>query len=183
MWKYTDTNNDGVADKKELFTTNFGRAGNVEHQQAGLFWAMDNWLYSTVNAFRAALDAERRRSGNRPAPNGAQWGATQDNYGKVWFQGGASGMPGTSSSRSTTATSTCPDQSEPDLNIMWGAPILIARHAGRPAVGSACPTARSTARRPPPATTSSAATACRRTSSATTSTAKRSAGSSAACGR
>src|SRR4029079_12040654 len=30
VWKFTDSNNDGVADKKELFTTNFGRSGNVE---------------------------------------------------------------------------------------------------------------------------------------------------------
>ncbi len=52
VWKYTDTNNDGVADKKELFTTGFGRAGNMESQPPSLFWAMDNWLYSTVNAFR-----------------------------------------------------------------------------------------------------------------------------------
>ena len=26
VWKYTDTNGDGVADKKELFTSGFGRA-------------------------------------------------------------------------------------------------------------------------------------------------------------
>ena len=49
IYKYTDTNNDGRADKKEFFTDNFGRAGNVEHQQAFLYWGMDNWLYSTVN--------------------------------------------------------------------------------------------------------------------------------------
>ena len=53
VWKYTDTDNDGVAEKKELFATGFGRLANVEHQQSGLFWAMDNWMYSTVNAFRA----------------------------------------------------------------------------------------------------------------------------------
>jgi hypothetical protein len=29
VYKYTDTNNDGKADKKEFFTDNFGRAGNV----------------------------------------------------------------------------------------------------------------------------------------------------------
>ena len=63
VWKYTDTNGDGVADKKELFTTSFGRAGNMESQQASLFWAMDNWLYSTVNAFRL-----------RWTPNGAPEG-------------------------------------------------------------------------------------------------------------
>ena len=52
VWKYTDTNGDSIADKKELFTTSFGRAGNVEHQQSSLFWGLDNWLYSTYNAFR-----------------------------------------------------------------------------------------------------------------------------------
>lgn len=86
VWKFTDTNSDGVADKKELFATGFGRSGNVEHQQAFLFWAMDNWLYSTVNAFRA----RRTPAGVIKEPtgsNGAQWGVTQDNDGKVWFQG------------------------------------------------------------------------------------------------
>jgi hypothetical protein len=52
VYKYTDTNQDGKADKKEFFTDNFGRPGNVEHQQAFLYWGMDNWLYSTVNPFR-----------------------------------------------------------------------------------------------------------------------------------
>ena len=52
VWKYTDTNADGVADRKELFTTNFGRASTMESQPSSLYWAMDNWMYSTVNAFR-----------------------------------------------------------------------------------------------------------------------------------
>ena len=52
VWKYTDTNGDGVADKRELFATDFGRGGNVEHQESHLTWAMDNWLYSTYNAVR-----------------------------------------------------------------------------------------------------------------------------------
>src|SRR5688500_9998708 len=52
VWKYTHTTADGVADQRELFTNNFARAVNMEPQQASLFWAMDNWLYSTVNAFR-----------------------------------------------------------------------------------------------------------------------------------
>jgi mono/diheme cytochrome c family protein len=124
VWRYTDTNNDGVADKKELFTTNFGRAGNLEHQQAGLFWAMDNWLYSTVNAFRVRWTPNgvvREPTG----PNGAQWGATQDNYGKVWFQGGASGMPGYFQFPVHYGNFPVSEQVEPNLNIIWGAPILI----------------------------------------------------------
>lgn len=92
IYKYTDTDNDGVADKKELFTTNFGRSGNVEHQQAFLYWGMDNWMYSSVNAFRIKWTPNgilREPTGQ----NHAQWGVTQDDDGKIWFQGGASGVP------------------------------------------------------------------------------------------
>jgi glucose/arabinose dehydrogenase len=126
VWKHTDTNGDGVADKKELFTTNFGRGGNLESQQAALFWAMDNWLYSTVNAFRIRWTPTgilREPTG----PNGAQWSATQDDDGKVWFQHGASGMPGYFQFPVHYGNFAPPasEQFEPDLNITWGAPILI----------------------------------------------------------
>ena len=124
VWKYTDTNGDGVADKKELFTTSFGRAGNMESQQASLFWAMDNWLYSTVNAFRLRWTPNgllREPTG----PNSAQWGVTQDDDGKVWFQGGAIGMPGYFQFPVHYGNFAPPDQFEPDLDIVWGAPIGI----------------------------------------------------------
>ena len=124
VWKYTDTNDDGQADKRELFATNFGRAGNMESQQSSLFWAMDNWLYSTVNAFRLRWTPAgllREPTG----PNSAQWGVTQDNEGKVWFQSGASGVPGYFQFPIHYGNFATPDQLEPDLNIVWGAPILI----------------------------------------------------------
>src|SRR5690606_23356508 len=88
VYRFTDTDGDGVADERELFTTNFGRSGNVEHQQAFLYWGMDNWMYSTYNAFRIRWTPGgviREPTG----PNGSQWGVTQDNGGKIWFQGGA----------------------------------------------------------------------------------------------
>ena len=93
VWKYTDTNSDGMADKKELFATGMGRLLNVEHQESGLFWALDNWMYSTINPVRLRWTPNgvlREPTGS----NGGQWGVTQDNYGKLWFQAGASGMPG-----------------------------------------------------------------------------------------
>ena len=92
VYKYTDTDGDGKADKKELFTNKYGRSGNVEHQQAFMYYAMDNWLYSTVNAFRVKETPNgviREKTGY----NRAQWGVTHDDDGKLWFQGGASGVP------------------------------------------------------------------------------------------
>src|SRR4029079_18214045 len=93
VWKFTDTDGDLVADKKELFATGLGRMLNVEHQESGFIWALDNWIYSTINSTRVRWPPKgvlREPTG----PNGGQWGVTQDNYGKPWFQSRASGMPG-----------------------------------------------------------------------------------------
>lgn len=92
VYKYTDTNGDGRADKKEIFTDNYGRSGNVEHQQAFMYYNMDNWLYSTYNAFRireTSTGIIREKTGY----NRAQWGITHDDDGKLSFLGGASGLP------------------------------------------------------------------------------------------
>ncbi len=124
VWKYTDTDNDGIADRKELFTTNFGRGGNLESQPSNLFWAMDNWIYSTVNSFRlrwTPTGVVREPTG----PSSSQWGVTQDNHGKVWFQHGASGLPGYFQFPVHYGNFAPPDQFEPGLEIAWGAPILI----------------------------------------------------------
>lgn len=124
VWRYTDTNGDGVADRKDLFTSNFGRAGHIEIQQSSLSWGMDNWLYSTVNSFRIRWTPDgilREPTG----ANGAQWGVTQDNHGKIWFQAGAPGVPGYFQFPIHYGNFPVSDQFEPDLNITWGAPILI----------------------------------------------------------
>ncbi len=124
VWKYIDTNGDGVADRKELFIAGFGRAGNLEHQQASLLWAMDNWMYSTVNAYRIRWTPNGILK-EPTGPNGGQWGVTQDNQGKVYFQGGASGIPAYFQFPIHYGNFSVPDQLEPNLNITWGAPILI----------------------------------------------------------
>jgi mono/diheme cytochrome c family protein/glucose/arabinose dehydrogenase len=124
VWKYTDTNKDGVADKKELFATGFGRGGSMEAQPSNLMWAMDNWLYSTVNSFRLRWTPGgviREATG----PSSSQWGVTQDDNGKVWFQHGASGLPGYFQFPIHYGNFATPDQFEPDLEIVWPAPHLI----------------------------------------------------------
>ncbi len=129
VWKFTDTNSDGVADTKELFTTNFGRAGNVEHQQSHLAWGMDNWMYSTYNAFRVRWTpsgVQREPTGS----NGAQWGVTQDNFGKMYFQGGASGMPGYFQFPVHYGNFDIADRFEPNLTTTWGAPMILADMQG-----------------------------------------------------
>ena len=129
VWQFTDTNRDGIADKKELFATGFGRLTNVELQQSGLTWALDNWMYSTVNQFRVRWTPKgvvREATGK----NGGQWGLTQDNYGKLYFQAGGSGMPAYFQLPVVYGAFANPEEFEPGLTTIWGAPVLVGDFAG-----------------------------------------------------
>ena len=122
IYKYTDTDGDGVAEKKELFFSGAGRQGNLEHQQSGFIWAMDNWIYSTYNAFRirwtpAAMLKEPT------GPNNGQWGLTEDDNGKPWFvdAGGEKG-PVNFQAPIAYGAFTIADQFEPGFEMTWPAP-------------------------------------------------------------
>ena len=129
VYRYTDTDGDGRADRKELFDDRFGRFGNVEHQQAFLYYGMDNWLYSTVNAFRVRETSDgvlREPTGY----NRAQWGITHDDDGKLWFQGGASGLPSYFQFPIHYGNFEVEGQFAKGLEVPWGAPVRIADMQG-----------------------------------------------------
>jgi mono/diheme cytochrome c family protein/glucose/arabinose dehydrogenase len=125
VYKYTDTTGDGKADKKEFFTDNYGRSGNVEHQQAFMYYGMDNWLYSTVNAFRVRETANgviREDTGY----NRAQWGVTHDDDGKIWFLGGASGLPSQFQQPIHYGNFKYENNYAEGFEFPWGAPTKVA---------------------------------------------------------
>jgi mono/diheme cytochrome c family protein/glucose/arabinose dehydrogenase len=129
VWKYTDTNGDGVADKKELFDTGYGRLANIEGQEAFLTWTLDNWMYSTYNAFRARWTPH----GVIKEPTGSnrgEWGVTQDNDGKMWFESGAPGVPVSFQFPIVYGNFAVQDELEPDFRIPWGAPVRVADMQG-----------------------------------------------------
>ena len=177
VWKYTDTNGDGVADKKELFDTGYGRLANIEGQEAFLTWTLDNWMYSTYNAFRARWTPHgviKEPTGN----NGGEWGVTQDNDGKIWFESGAPGVPVELSVPDRLRELRRAGRARAGLPDSLGRAGSRRRHARRPERDAH---ARRIAQRASPgarATTSTAATGCRKISWATISTASRSGASS-----
>ena len=129
LWRFTDTNGDGTADEKTVFTTNFGRGGAMGGQPNSLVWALDNWMYSTVNAFRirwTPTGVIREPTGT----TGSQWGAAQDDDGKMWFQAGISGLPSYFQFPVQYGTFNAPDQLDAELSTTWGAPILVGDIAG-----------------------------------------------------
>jgi hypothetical protein len=97
---YRDTDNDGVADKKDLWFSGGPRGGNLEHQPSGLVWALDNWIYASYNAYRL-----RWNGPVRTAASGAWRRMTMANCGSP---AAPSAGRRTSSSRFSTAASTSP---------------------------------------------------------------------------
>src|SRR4051812_26520177 len=84
VYLYTDTDGDGVSDKKEPWYVGGPRGGNLEHQPNGLLWAIDNGLYSTYNDYAlrwTPAGAVKEKTG----ANGGQWGLAQDDYGKIFY--------------------------------------------------------------------------------------------------
>jgi mono/diheme cytochrome c family protein len=119
VYQYWDTDNDGIADKKELFFRGAGRQGNLEHQPSGFIWALDNWIYSTYNAMRFRWTPQGMQQ-EPTAPNAGQWGLTQDDYGKVWFvdAGGERG-PINFQTPIVYGGFNVSDQFEPDFEVTW----------------------------------------------------------------
>ena len=85
---WSDKNGDGIAETKRPFYEGGPRGGNMEHQPSGLLWAMDNWLYTTYNAYRLRWTPDGKTLKEPTAPNGGQWGLAQDEWGKPWFSPG-----------------------------------------------------------------------------------------------
>jgi mono/diheme cytochrome c family protein/glucose/arabinose dehydrogenase len=124
--RLTDTTGDGVADKKEVVYSGvgIGRDGNLEHEQNGFVWGLDNWIYSTYNAFRFRWTPKgfvREPTG----PNGAQWGVSQDDDGKIWWAcGGCERGPINFLIPIHYGAFSLPDQTEQGFETVW--PIVGA---------------------------------------------------------
>ena len=82
LWFARDTDGDGKADRTELVDAAYG-TGNVEHGPNGMTRAMDNWIYNAESQYRYRFVSGvliKQRTEFR-----GQWGMTQDNYGRLFY--------------------------------------------------------------------------------------------------
>ena len=53
IWSYRDTNGDGKADEKKIvFKNDVLDVRNLEHQNGGFYWNLDNWIYPSRDNLR-----------------------------------------------------------------------------------------------------------------------------------
>lgn len=90
LW-FVENNNDQPG-KKTLVDDKYTEGGNVEHQPNGLLRAMDNWIYN------AKSDKRYRKAGNKwlieHTHFRGQWGITQDNYGRLFYNNNSENLLG-----------------------------------------------------------------------------------------
>jgi mono/diheme cytochrome c family protein/glucose/arabinose dehydrogenase len=94
IWSYRDTNGDGKADEKKLvFQNDLIDLRNVEHQNGGLLWNLDNWIYPTRDNFRYKYKDGKLVADTLIDNMTGQWGITTDNYGRLFFSEAGPGLP------------------------------------------------------------------------------------------
>lgn len=77
---------------KTLVDEKYAEGGNVEHQPNGLLRAMDNWIYNAKSSKRY------RKAGDRWLKETThfrgQWGISQDNYGRLFYNNNSENVLG-----------------------------------------------------------------------------------------
>jgi mono/diheme cytochrome c family protein/glucose/arabinose dehydrogenase len=90
LWFYEISNDKPV--NKQLVDDKYAVGGNVEHQPNGLLRAMDNWIYNSKSDKRyRKIDGKWvvERTHFR-----GQWGITQDNYGRLYYNNNSQNLLG-----------------------------------------------------------------------------------------
>lgn len=118
LWFFKDTNGDRKADEKEEVSNDYGSQANPEHNANGLLWARDNWIYSANHTLRYRNIGGYWEKG--PTQFRGQWGITQDDYGRLFFNSNSDQfrgdlVPGNYLLRN------------PNLKTTFGANVQIAR--------------------------------------------------------
>ncbi|WP_119080434.1 DUF7133 domain-containing protein [Chitinophaga alhagiae] len=78
--------------KKTLVDSLYTVGGNVEHQPNGLVRAMDNWIYNAKSDKRYRFD--RGRWLKEDTHFRGQWGISQDNYGRLFYNNNSENLLG-----------------------------------------------------------------------------------------
>ncbi len=81
VWAYFDDNHDGVADRRELAFEGGENHGNIEHQNSGMLWNLDNTI--CTNDYRFTYRDGKLTAGRHALARISQWGLAHDDDGRL----------------------------------------------------------------------------------------------------
>lgn len=83
LWLAKDTDGDLKADSKEKIREDFGRAdANIEHNANGLYWGMDNTIYTSEHNWNLRL--KNGKFEIEQTLSRGQWNISQDDAGRIY---------------------------------------------------------------------------------------------------
>lgn len=82
---YRDTDGDGRADERIPLGKGIGFNDNVEHEDSGLLWNLDNWLYTAKGGWRYRFTRGSWEAEKCEAQQDNQWGLGMDDVGTLYF--------------------------------------------------------------------------------------------------
>jgi mono/diheme cytochrome c family protein len=118
IWAYFDDNKDGVSDRREVAWKGTLDNGNIEHQQSGLLWNLDNTICSNDRRLRwenGKLHEMRHEVGRV-----SQWGLARDDDGRLVCSWGGGANPAHSFQLPAGYPIVPMNEHDPDYERTWG---------------------------------------------------------------
>ena len=115
---FRDTDGDLEWDEDAVVSYGFGGLRNLEHAPNGLIRGLDNWIYLAAHGGRF----RRRDVGwvQEPTASGGQWGLSQDDWGRLFFNQNSNLLRGNAYPPSYAVRN-------PNLGNAWGTNLTVAR--------------------------------------------------------
>jgi len=116
-----DTDGDGVADEKKIVFENPAiDSRNLEHQNGGFYWNLDNWIYPSRDNLRYKYKNGKLLADTLVDNMIGQWGLTADNYGKLFYSEAGPGLPAVQIQQMPAYGSlNFRDQYTEDFTVLW----------------------------------------------------------------
>jgi len=92
LYSTRDRDGDGVMDEKTLLREDFGSPEEPHRSPNGLMWGRDNWLYTVDDHTRRRFENGQWRI--EPMPVLGQWGVTQDDFGRLFYNSNSDQLRG-----------------------------------------------------------------------------------------
>ncbi len=118
IWAYFDDNKDGIADRREAAWKGAPDNGNIEHQQSGLLWNLDNTI--CTNDRRLRWENGKLREMRHSVGRVSQWGLARDDDGRLVCSWGGGANPAHSFQLPAGYPILSMKEHAPDFNKVFG---------------------------------------------------------------
>jgi mono/diheme cytochrome c family protein len=118
IWAYFDDNKDGISDRREVAWQGEPDHGNIEHQQSGMLWNLDNTI--CTNDRRLAWNGGKLHALPHSRGRISQWGLARDDDGRLICSWGGGANPAHSFQLPAGYPILDIGEHEPDYFRPWG---------------------------------------------------------------